>query len=256
MLFGDMVERVQFTLGASEIEHNDEREIIKDYLNEGIVDVIARTRPYARVINMTAIAGTKVHDLASTVIALMDVELPGYGFLRRYSRQDIADAQAAAGYGFAYEEPLLWISPVFSKNTVIRTYGCFRPTRASADDADLANPTFGGLAEEFHPALINYALWKMGEYVQHQGSGEGEKWRIAYEGQDTFGGDIAKIKRILGQARLPRVHAPPQPDPEHGGAHRVGQLPRWLTRSPYCKTFAAWAGTLLSTACPRARSGT
>lgn len=203
MLFGDMVERVQYTLGASEIDHNDEREIIKDYLNEGVVDVIARTRPYSRVINMTASPGVAVHDLASTVIALVDIELPGHGFLDRYSRQGAVDLQAAGAYGYAYEEPLLWLSPIFTKPQIIRAYGCFRPQHMTSDSDDLSNPTYGGLAEEFHPAVINYGLWKTGEYVQHQGSAEGEKWRVMYEGQDSFGGDIAKIKRILNKRVTP-----------------------------------------------------
>ena len=173
MTFGEMIERVKFTLGMSEITHNDETEIIRDYLNEGVVDVIARTRPYSRVINLTAQPDTPVHDMASTIIALMDIELPGYGFLRRYSRQDITDAQEAGGYGFAYEEPLLWLSPVFSEPTVIKAYGCFRPTKMTTDDVSPANPTYGGLAEEFHPAVLNYGLWKAGEYVQHEQSGGG-----------------------------------------------------------------------------------
>ena len=58
----------------------------------------------------------------------------------------------------------------------------------TGDTDDLSNPTFGGLAEEFQPAVLNYALWKAGEYVQHEESGGGEKWRIAYEGQDGQAG--------------------------------------------------------------------
>jgi len=215
MTFGEMIERVRLTLGLSETVSNDESKLIKAWINEGVTDLISRTRAYSRVINLTVQPHTAVHDMAGIIIALVDVELPGRGFLRRYSRQDIADAQGSTGwyghdsqynevgnglgfgYGYAYEEPLLWISPIFSEPTVIRAYGIFRPQPMSVDSDSLSSPAYGGLAEEFQPAVINYALWKAGEYVQHQDSGAGEKWRIAYEGQDGMGGDIARVRRIL-----------------------------------------------------------
>ena len=39
--------------------------------------------------------------------------------------------------------------------------------------------------------------------MQHEASGNGEKWRIQYEGQDGIGGEIAKIKRILAKRVTP-----------------------------------------------------
>jgi len=207
MTFGDMIERVKLTLGMSETLSNDESLLIKAWLNEGVVDIISRCRPYARVINLTVQPNTAVHDMATTIISLVDVAaIDGDGgevFLRRHSRQDIADAQKAGRPGFAYEEPLFWYSPIVSEPTVIRAYGIFRPSDMTAVGHDPSSPVYGGLAEEFHPAIVNYALWKAGEYVQHEGSGEGEKWRILYEGQDGMGGDIARIKRILAKRVTP-----------------------------------------------------
>jgi hypothetical protein len=73
------------------------------------------------------------------------------------------------------------------------------------DTDDPAAPSYGGLSPEFHEALVIYALWKMGEYVQHEGSGQGEKYRTQYEGQDGTEGQIAWIsacsrKRVTPQA--------------------------------------------------------
>lgn len=205
MTFKQMIDRVRLTLGMSETISNDESVLIKAWINEGVVDVIARTRPYTRVINLTVQPNTEAHDMANSIISLVDIEAPDYGFLRRYSRQDIRDAQNSGTPGFAYEEPLFWYSPIVSEATVIKAYGVFRPTDMTADDHDPANPTYGGLAEEFHPAVLNYALWKAGEYVQHGGSGEGEKWRLLYEGQDGFGGDIARMKIILSKRVTPQA---------------------------------------------------
>lgn len=203
MTFKQMIDRVRLTLGMSETISNDESVLIKAWINEGVVDVISRTRPYTRVINLTVQPNTEAHDMAGSIIALVDIESPDHGFLRRFSRQDIRDAQIGGTPGFAYEEPLFWYSPIVSQPTVIKAYGVFRPTDMTDDTHDPANPTYGGLAEEFHPAVLDYALWKAGEYVQHQDSGAGEKWRIAYEGQLGEGGDIARIKRILTKRVTP-----------------------------------------------------
>ena len=73
------------------------------------------------------------------------------------------------------------------------------------DTASPADPAFGGLAPEFHEAIVMYGLWKGGEYVQHEGSGQGEKWRIQYEGQDGTEGQIAWIKRILNKRVTPQA---------------------------------------------------
>lgn len=205
MTFKQMQDRVKLTLGMNETVSNDETVLIKAWINEGVVDLISRTRPYTRVINLTVQPGVEAHDMSSAILSLVDIETTEDGFLRRYSRQDIRDAQKSGTPGFAYEEPLLWISPIVSTATIIKAYGIFRPADLVGDTDDLATAPFGGLAEEFHPAVLDYAMWKAGEYVQHQESASGEKWRMAYEGQDGFGGDIAHIKRILAKRVTPQA---------------------------------------------------
>jgi hypothetical protein len=90
-------------------------------------------------------------------------------------------------------------------NSVINAYGVFRPTPLVADTDDTAGASTGGLNPEFHEAIVLYALWKMGEYVQHEGSGQGERWRIQYEGQDGTEGEIARIKRTLAKRVTPQA---------------------------------------------------
>jgi hypothetical protein len=205
MTFGEMKERIRLTLGMSETISNDESVLIKAWINEGVVDFVSRTRPYTRVINLTVQPNVEAHDMASTIISLVDIESEAHGFLRRFSRLDIRDAQKSGTPGYAYEEPLFWHSPIVSEPTIIKAYGIFRPAPMTGDADSMADPTHGGLADEFHPYVLNYALWKAGEYVQHQDSGAGEKWRIAYEGQEGFGGDIARAKVILAKRVTPQA---------------------------------------------------
>jgi hypothetical protein len=177
MTFKEMIDRVKYTLGAEESVYNDEIKLIKDFLNEGLVNVLVRTRPYTRVITLNLTAQTPVYDMSNQILALVDVEMPGHGFLKRHTREDISLMQLSGHAGFAYE--------VFD------------------DGNDPSLPAYGGLAPEFHEAVILYTLWKMGEYVQHAGSGEGERWRMQYEGQDGTEGEIARIKRIIQKRVTP-----------------------------------------------------
>jgi len=198
MTFKDMYQRVQFTLGMEDSVPNDETLLAKAYINEGIIDVLVRTRPYTRCVNLNVSANTPVHDMSNLILALVDIVNPsGQGFLTRLTREDAVTAQQNGNPGYAFEEPLLWLSPVSSADTVVQAYGIFRPASLVADSDDPSTPAFGGLAPEFHPAVVNYALWKGGEYLQHEQSGGGERWRTTYEGQDGQGGDISRIKKIL-----------------------------------------------------------
>lgn len=193
---GQMRDRVRFTLGLNEIQINDEAALVNSWLQEGVEDVVQRTRPSTRVINLTLTGETPIHDMSNTIVSLLDVEDDGV-FLDRFSREDITLRQRLGQDGYCYEEPLLWISPVPTVDKAIRAYGVFRPNQMTSDTDDPSSPQFGGIAPSFHPYILNYALWKGGEYVQHEMSAGGEKWRVMYEGQDGTGGDIARMKSIL-----------------------------------------------------------
>jgi len=210
MNFGVMIDRVKYTLGMQEITSHDEIVFVKQYLNEGLLDLIVRTRPYTRVITLTLTGNTAIHDMSTDILALLDLQDPSGNFLQRMTREDVTKAQASGASGFAYEEPLLWVSPIPSVDTQMKAYGIFRPSPLVQDSDDPANASFGGLAPEFHPAIINYACWKAAEYTQHEQSAMGEKWRLAYEGKDGTEGDIARIKRILTKRVTP--HGYPRRD--------------------------------------------
>lgn len=205
MNYKALQDRIVFTLGMQETLSVDERALVKAFVNEGIVDILARCRPNTRVIQLNVSAHTPVHDMANSVISLLDIEHPAYGFLRRLSREDAVGAQAAGSPGFAYEEPLLWLSPVSSDAMIMNAYGIFRPDPLTGDLDDPQIERYGGLAPEFHPAIVNYGLWKAGEYTHHEASALGEKWRMAYEGKDGTEGDIARIKRILSKRVTPQA---------------------------------------------------
>jgi hypothetical protein len=199
----EIANRVKYTLGLQDDTTFSETTYINDLIYEAITDIVARCRPHTRVINLETTADTATHDLSTqAIIALLDVADPT-GFLDRYAREDIERIQYHGGRGYCYDEPLLWISPITTEPVTLRAFGIFRPQKMTTGTQSPSDSLYGGLAAEFHPTILTYCLWKAGEYVQHDASGSGEKWRMQYEGQDGSSGEISKIKRILAKRVTP-----------------------------------------------------
>ena len=143
-----------------------------------------------------------------------------HGVLDRFSREDIERIQRHGGRGYAYEEPMLWISPVSSEDGDSSRLRCLPAAEDDRRRSVALTPatTAGSLRSSIRRSSPT-ASGRRGEYVQHEASGNGEKWRIQYEGQDGMGGELAKIRRI----RNKRVTA--------GGARRRNPL-RTVGRVP------------------------
>jgi len=196
-----MAERIKFTLGLQDDTTFSESDFVLDLIYEGICDIVARTRTGARVINMTTTADTVTHDMSVlSIISLLKLA-DSRGDLDRYSMEDIERIQQQGGRGYAWKEPMLWISPLGEQE--LRVIGVFRAQPMLLAGDSPSNALYGNLAAEFHPTILTYCFWKGGEYMQHEASGMGEKWRVQYEGQDTNGGELAKIKRIASKRVTP-----------------------------------------------------
>lgn len=218
MTRNELQARIKATLGLQDDTTFNESTYVLDLIYEGITDIVARCRPMTRLICLTISPDTRIHDMSQSIIALLDLA-DDVGFLDRYTREDIESIQERGGRGYCYEEPLLWISPVPVAEIELRCFGVFRPSKMTTGEQSPSDAEYGGLAAEFHPTIITYCLWKAGEYMQHDASGQGEKWRIQYEGQDGMSGEIAKIKRILAKRVTPG--GPRRRDP----LRTVGTLP-------------------------------
>jgi hypothetical protein len=204
MTYKQISDRVIVILGLQDDTTAPEVGLVQEWILEGITDIAARTRAGTRVINLKLSADTPVHDMSNEIISLLDLE-DSTGFMPHLTREDAVSAQARFERGFAYEEPLLWFSPVPTKDMFFKAYGVFRPRPMENDDDTPANASYGNLADEFHPTIVTYCLWKGGEYVEHEQSGGGERWRVQYEGQDGKGGEISKIKAILSKRVTPQA---------------------------------------------------
>ena len=171
----ELADRIKYTLGLQDDTTFSETDFVNDLIFEGITDIVARCRPYTRVINMDTTADTQTHDLSTAaVISLLDVA-DEHGFLDRYTREDIEHIQAQGGRGYCYEEPLLWISPIGAKT--LRVFGVFRPQKMTAGDQTPSDPLYGGLAGGVPPDDPHLLLLE-GRGV-HAARGLGERREVA-----------------------------------------------------------------------------
>jgi hypothetical protein len=203
MTYKQIREHVSRTLGMQLDTSAPEGDLIRDWILAGTIDIAARTRAGVRAVDLIISPHTRVHDMSQQIISLLDIE-DSVGFLKRYSREDASFMQVTGQRGYAYEEPLLWLSPLRDKeHESVRAYGVFMPNPMEEDTDSPSEPDFGNLSPQFHPAIVVYCLWKGGEYIEHEQSGGGLRWKEQYEGQDGNGGEISKIKRILTKRVAP-----------------------------------------------------
>lgn len=92
-----------------------------------------------------------------------------------------------------------------------------KPTEMSSDSHDPSDTTYGGIPVEFHPALEEYAKWKMADYDDDSTSQNGLVYQAEYLRlvRDARRAIKQRGGRTLGRAvvgRKPRVPSTPSTD--------------------------------------------
>lgn len=114
--------------------------------------------------------------------------------LRLRSWADGSSSTLPATYYAVAGTNLLMVYPTPSSADTITVYYVPRPTAMSSASHDPSNATYGGVPAEFHPAVEKYALWHLASMDDDQTSGQGERYRIEYEGDNGRGGLIARMR--------------------------------------------------------------
>lgn len=203
-----MRDQVVQWLGLQSSEDYDESEIVNDLLYYGTLDLLSRTRCVVRCIHLHTTTGQDVYTLDHSVLALVDVE---DGSLRRRRR----DESAATGYSLIRAD-LLRIQPTPSGGE-IDVWAVLRPAKMDSDDDSPGTEQFGAIPDEWHDAIVLYALWKASDYADDSRSSDGDRYRLQYEGQDGRGGRLKEIRMQVnkrGTARAPGRRMALRPTPQ------------------------------------------
>lgn len=207
-------ERLGRRLGITreEAENPDEWEMMGEALNEGVIDILSRTRLHVKCLVLTTITGEDEYELDDAILRLFNVTDAVGTDLPQRDVADIADLAGSHAYGvIGFNRLKLSWSP--STGETLHAWYTPRPTTMSADGDDPVAPQYGNVPTEFHPALLNYASWQLADSSGDSASGRGESYRVRYEGKDgngSLGSDIGKIrfainKRVSGVSPVHRV---------------------------------------------------
>lgn len=201
MTFKQMQDQVMQWLGLQQITGYDESKLASDLLYQGTLDLLSRTRCTVRCIDLQLQADVGEYLLDHSILALVDVE---NGDRRRLNRGERSDV-----YGFALiRSDLLRVVPTPSADGEMQVWAVKRPDQMALPDDSPALEQFGAIPDEYHDAIVTYALWKGADYADDATTQSGEYYRTLYEGPDGRGGRLSQIRVLVnkrGTAAAPRM---------------------------------------------------
>lgn len=189
MTFAQMRDEVRYTLGLQSTLDWDEATLIPAKLQQGTIDLLARTRCTVRCINLRTLAGQDTYILDHGVLGLVDVE----NGARPKTRRDQDDAPSYT----LIRSDVLRLLPAPDAAGSVQVWAVLRPGVMAADTDSPGMEQFGAIADEYQDAIVTYALWKLADYADDSTSQSGERYRQYYEGQDGRGGRILQIKQAV-----------------------------------------------------------
>jgi len=206
-------------LGLQDITAFDETGYVNNWVYNGTVDLLARTRCTVRCVHLNINAGKGQYTLDHKILALVEVEDGDRRRLRRdeqhwYDENDFVvvgqdPAYQLSGRGFTLiRSDVLVVKPTPSEDGYIDVWAVLRPSPMVLATDSPADEPYGAIPFEFHDAIVTYAMWKGSSYSDDQSAQQGERYRMLYEGQDGRGGRLAQIKTQInkrGTARAPRA---------------------------------------------------
>jgi hypothetical protein len=157
-------------------------------LNDAVRDFLVRTHAKVSTATMTLTAGTGDYTLPVETLAIQDFAGASTTRLERTSPAEILDRRRASSstgtgavnYLYALNgADLLMLYPTPGSADVLTIYYVPKPTEMTGSN-DPSNATYGGIPVEYHPALEEYAKWKMADYDDDSSSSMGMSYQAEY----------------------------------------------------------------------------
>jgi hypothetical protein len=188
----EMSGQVSAWLGLQDIVGYDETQLVPQLLQQGTIDLLSRTRCVVRCVQLRVQAGQEEYTLDHGILALVDVENGDRYRARR-------DEDPCASAFTLIRSDVLIVKPTPSEDGTIQVWGVMRPQRMQLPTDSPADEAYGAIPDEFHDAIVTYALWKGADYSDDASSQQGERYRTLYEGQDGRGGRLAQIRTLVNK---------------------------------------------------------
>jgi hypothetical protein len=196
-----MRDYVQATLGLQDIASYDETPLVTRFLNEGVIDLLSRTRCVVRCINLQVAANESTYILDHRLLGLRDWRPP-----RERARRDESRSPSFT----LVRSDVLLIDPAPTEDGALSVWAIKRPDPMADDGDSPGAEALSAIPDEYQDSIVLYALWKGADYADDATAGQGERYRIQYEGQDMRSGRLAQIKMLVnkrGTAMAPRARS-------------------------------------------------
>ena len=206
-----MVDNVARWLGLQDQTTYDETQMINDQLYFGTIDLLSRTRCTVRCVDLRTHANQDEYKLDHSLLALVDVE---NGARPRARRNETLSPSFTL-----IRSDVLLIEPVPTVDGQIQVWGVLRPQQMTDDAQSPSFEDLGAIPDEYHDAIVTYAMWKLADYADDASASNGEYYRILYEGQNGREGRLAQIKALVnkrGTAKAPRRYVNLRPTSSSG----------------------------------------
>jgi hypothetical protein len=202
--------RVSKRLGLDETASGTEDVLLGYELNDAVRDVLTRTRCNVNKATDTIDTAGQDQDLSAVPLLVLDISVSGSDgqvwLPERTTRAEILRMARGAGTGsaryYAHEGSLWSFYPALAAGDIVTLYYVPKPTEMSSGSHDPATETYGNIPVEFHPALIEYAAWKMADYDDDGSSQQG----VVYQGNyERLVRQALKTQRLKGGRSLGRA---------------------------------------------------
>ena len=195
--------KVQEKLGLDSTSSSTEETLLTQWLNEGVVDVLLRTRVNVNESTMTTTANTGDYVLDSDILAFQDLTYTSAAdgtvsqltrvnpeVILRYRAINPATPAKARFYALNGQD-LLMLYPTPSAADTLTVYYTPRPSSMNLSADDPSSESLGGIPTEYHKAIELFALAEAAEFSDHQPSQFGALFRQQYEAK------LNEIKRAM-----------------------------------------------------------
>ncbi len=197
MTRGQLISRASLILGAGAdpIHGITENNLLADLANEGVVNILSRTRLNVRCVDIDLLSETREYLLGSQILKLWNLK-SGNREMLEVSSGDVGRVGSGHYAIPGYNRLVLAWDP--ATGDTLNAWYTPRPAPMTDAAHDPALEAYGSIPAEFHSAIINYMCWWGADIFGDAGSARGEKYRIAYEGKDGTG----ELGSSLGNIKL------------------------------------------------------
>jgi hypothetical protein len=149
----------------------DDSNAMIDWANEGVVDILLRTKCYIASGDMTLSSVANDYRLDVEIIEFIDAHVTSGNGATPFVRVSVGELmdkrRQSTNVGttlyYAVSGDLLMVYPTPSSSTNVRFYLVPRPTSMSSDANDPNSAAYGGIPKEYHKAIETYMMWQAAE---------------------------------------------------------------------------------------------